>query len=138
MRRFHLHALLVAALLVAGCAGPQPDPCAIGEWNRSTTIDEIDAAGRLDFDPSRAELLHSIAGRRGLIPVEQEHLVCVTLHRVQFDPARVDILRALIQNPDFAESTKSVILKNLDAVDFPPARADLIREMQGKPRHDAE
>ena len=128
--------ILVTAVLgqlCAGCAvGPPHDPCPVHSGEHSVTIDEIDAAGRLDFDPSRAQILESIAARRGLTPAEQEHLVCVTLHRLDFDPSRQTVLRRLIHNPDFSPLAKTAILRNIELIDFDPARADLLREMHGK------
>jgi hypothetical protein len=133
------HAIAAASLMCGlmygfvGCAPAQyHDPCAVrpGEW--SVAIDEIDAAGRLDFDPSRTQILRSVAARPGLTPAEQEHLVCVTLHRVDFDPSRQVVLRTLIQNPEFSPRAKAAILRNLELIDFDPARSQLLREMHGR------
>jgi hypothetical protein len=150
MIRHYLPALLSGLLLLSGtgcvfsigsgnCPPPvsppavaQSDPCAVDPREYTVTIDEIAAAARLDFDPSRAEILGAIAKRRGLTPAEQEYLACITLHRLSFDPAKSDVLRQLIDNPDFSYRAKGMILRHLNLLAFDPARADLMRAMQGK------
>jgi hypothetical protein len=133
MIRWSLRALLVSVcVLVAGCAGQHREPCPVAADERSVAIEEIDAAGKLDFDPSRAEFLSQIAARPGLRPDEQQHLVCVALHRLDFDPSRVEVLKTLIRNPDFSPAAKGAILRNLHLIDFDPARSELMREMQDR------
>ena len=88
---------VVVAVFTGGCAAGHREPCPVPVEARSVAIEEIDAAGRLDFDP-----------------------------------ARVQVLKALIRNPDFSPVAKSAILRNLHLIDFDPARSELLREMQDR------
>ena len=129
-------ALVIVVGLASGCAAPQ----CCGPRTRSVTVDEIDAAGGLSFDPSRAEALERIASRPTLTPGEQAHLVCVTVHEVNFDPNREQVLMKLVENPAFSPRAKACILRNFDRFSFDAARVNLLRAMEGRgePAHPAD
>src|SRR4051812_33650887 len=101
--------LAAIAMLWAGGFGCAHD-CSLDEDSRTVTTDEIDAAGKLKFETARAEVLRSIAVRKGLSVVEQQRLVWVTMYRLKLDPPREQILTTLIDNPDFTQDAKSKIL----------------------------
>ena len=119
---------LVLIVAAGGCAAPQ----CCGPRERSMTVDEIDAAGRLSFEPSRVEALERIASRPTLSPGEQAHLVCVTMNSMDFDPNREQVLTALIENPTFSPRAKASILRHFDRFTFDTARVDLLRAMEGR------
>ena len=110
---------------------PKPS-CPVDPADYTVVIDEIDAAGRLDFDPSRVEMLKSIAERPGLTDAAQAHLVCTALCRLDFDPSKEKVLLALVHNPEFRPRAKGAILRNLNRLSFEPTRTHLMREMQGR------
>lgn len=107
-------------------------PCSVDPREYSVTIDEINAASTLQFEPSRQEMLSAIAGRGGLTDASQEYLVCMSLDKLQFEPSKKQVLERLIHNPDFSPRGKAAILRNLHRLDFEPTRTDLLRQMQGK------
>lgn len=114
--------------------GPPPGPpgCTVDPKEYSVTIDEINAASTLQFDPSRRDALVAIAQRRGLADSSQEYLVCMTMERLEFEPSKRDVIQKLINNPEFSPRGKAAVLRNLNRFAFDPTRADLLREMQGK------
>jgi hypothetical protein len=118
-----------------GCAsgpGPAPTECDGGPREWSLVTDEIDAAAALTFDDSRAEIYRAVAGRPGLTPGEQAHLVCTALRTLSFDSTREDVLLRLVENPEFAPRAKACILRNLNRFSFDDARVRLLHAMQGK------
>ncbi len=121
---------LLAAFAAGGCAGHQ---CRVeDEDQRTVTTDEIDAAGKLTFDQSRAEVLTSIAARKGLNPIEQQQLVCVAMNKLQFDDSIEHVLNTLIDNPDFSQYGKSKILQNITKLKFDDTRTKILKRMQGR------
>ena len=122
---------LVGLVAVTGCAPRQPDPCR-GPYPYSVTHEEIDAASRLTFDSSKADALGRIAGRPGLAPHEQQHLVMAVVDGLAFEASRADVLRKLIGNPGFAPPAKACILRHLDRFAFDSTRADLLKAMDGR------
>ena len=78
------------------------DVCAVDPREYTVTIDEINAAMQLSFDNMCADQLKKIAVRRGLTPAEQEYVACNALNRLGFDNMKVDVLKVLIDNPDFS------------------------------------
>ena len=111
---------------------PPKSPCTVDPSEYTVAIDEIDAAGRLDFEPSRVEMLKTIAERPGLTDAAQEHLVCTALCRLDFDPSKEQVLLALVHNPEFGPRAKGAVLRNLHRLSFDPTRTHLMREMQGR------
>jgi hypothetical protein len=108
------------------------DVCAVDPREYTVTIDEINAAMGLGFDNMRVEQLRKIASRRGLTPAEQEYVACNALHRMSFDNMKVDVLKVLIDNPDFSYRAKGKILRHLNAIAFDNMRLDVMRAMEGK------
>src|SRR5262245_1336390 len=84
----------------------------------AAVLAEIDAAGKLDFEDSRVNALKQVAGRSGLTPANQVHLVNVTLRKLSFDQGRVDVLLTLIQNPAFSPAAKEAIFRQMERLDF--------------------
>ena len=81
-------------------------------------IREIDTAGQLAFDNNKAAILTSIAQREDLSPAAQVHLVDVTFKHLSFENMKVDVLLALIENPNFSTDARSAILGRLDRLAF--------------------
>lgn len=138
MSGFRLAALmigwgLVCAVAIPGCA----HHCGLEDDQRSVTTDEIDAGGAMNFDSSRVEVLQSIAARRHLTPIEQQHLVCVAVNRLQFDDSREQVLNTLIDNPDFSQYAKSEILQNINKLKFDSSRTQVIKRMENRPAHNS-
>jgi hypothetical protein len=139
MNLFALVALMIGwACLCAGTPGCAHH-CGLEDDQRSVTTDEIDAGGGLHFESSRVEILQSIAGRRHLTPIEQQHLVCVTMNRLQFDDSREQVLNTLIDNPDFSQYAKSEILQNVSKLKFDSVRTQVMKRMENRPaRHGGD
>jgi hypothetical protein len=118
---------------------PGRPPCSVAPEEYCVTIDEINAASTLQFEPSRKEMLAAIAGREGISDASQEYLVCMSLDKLQFEPSKKEVLETLVNNPDFSPRGKAALLRNLHRLDFEATRTALLREMQGKgdvPRYE--
>lgn len=116
----------------AAASAGRGDVCAVDPREYTVTIDEINAAMGLSFDNMRADQLKKIAARRGLSPAEQEYVACNALHRIGFDNMKVEVLKVLIDNPDFSYRAKGKILRHLNAIAFDNMRIDVMRSMEGK------
>ncbi len=144
MKKFELSILLAVVALAPGCVvsigGPNTKTqrevvtkevvVVPGGTEESATLAEIDAAGQLSFDPSRAEALKKVASRANISPAVQVHLVDVVFKRVTFEPSKVEVLQALIANPAFSVATKECILKQLHQLNFEPNKAALLDSIQ--------
>jgi hypothetical protein len=113
-------------------AAANVDVCAVDPREYTVTIDEINAAMQLGFDAMKVDHLKSIASRRGLTPAEQEYVACNALHRISFDNMKVEVLKVLIDNPDFSYRAKGKILRHLNAIAFDNMRVEVLHAMEGK------
>jgi hypothetical protein len=135
---------LCIALLTSGCISlnfgggktrtvpPPPQliaPAPVLSPAESALIAEIDAAARLQFDNSKKEALGNVAQRAGLSPVAQVHLVNVAYRCLQFENAKLEVLRKLIANPSFSDSARHAILTQLDHLSFDSSKQNILREL---------
>ncbi len=144
MKKIELFTLLAALGLVCGCVvsigGHSPKtqrevvtkevvvvPAGTEE---SATLAEIDAAGQLNYDPSRAEAFKRVASRPNISSAVQVHLVDAVFKRLTFEPSKVDVLQALIANPAFSVAAKESILKHLSQLSFEPNKTALLEAIQ--------
>jgi hypothetical protein len=93
----------------------------------SATFAEIDAAGKLDFENSRASALITIAGRTNLSCSAQVHLQDTAFRRMSFENQKMDVLRTLIRNSSFCNPAKQNLLVNLNKLSFDNNRAEILR-----------
>jgi hypothetical protein len=123
----------VAVTVLTGCVGIAigrrgvPPPPAVESTAAAATIAEIDAAARLSFDNQKLQCLKQIAQRRELPPVAQVHLVNVGYSCLAFDNQKVDLLRAVIANPDFSDSARHAVVSQLDKLSFDNQQAEILR-----------
>lgn len=133
MRRVLLNSIMVAAVLwLAGCVVVVPEEkrhprkpdvvCAPVDG----IIEEIDATGKLSFEPSRRDAYLRIAKRPGLSDAAQEHLVNTVFDNLSFEPFKRDVLMALISNPCFGPAGRKAILSQLDRLSFEPHKRDIL------------
>jgi hypothetical protein len=95
----------------------------------AATIAEIDAAARLHFDSSRQEALAHIAERPALSPVAQVHLVNVAYRCLAFENAKLAVLRQVIANPAFCDTTRQAIVTQLNHLSFDANKQTILREL---------
>ncbi len=91
---------------------------------------EIDAAGRLDLEPMRANLLKGLAARPNTSPAVQVHLVDTTFQRLSLEPFKVQVLQTIIANPSFSTAAKESILRQLDQLSLTPYKNELLTAIQ--------
>jgi hypothetical protein len=89
-------------------------------------IQEIDAAGKLSFDPHRRDAYMRIAKRPDLHDEAQVHLVSAVFDNLSFEPMKRDVLMALISNPCFSPAGRQAILSQLDRLDFEPTKTEIL------------
>jgi hypothetical protein len=89
-------------------------------------IEEIDAVGKLSFEPNRRDAYSRIANREGLSDAVQEHLVNAVFDNLSFEPFKRDVLMTLISNPCFGPAGKQAILTQLDRLSFEPTKAEIL------------
>lgn len=90
------------------------------------TIEEIDAVGKLSFEPSRRDAYERIARRPALSDAAQEHLVNAVFGNLSFEPSKRDVLMALISNPCFSPAGRQAILTQLDRLSFEPTKTEIL------------
>lgn len=91
---------------------------------------EIDAVTKLSHEASRVNTLRGVAARTSLTPPAQVHLVNTTLHVLEFEASRLQVLSTLIQNPAFGPAAREAILRQLDRLEFEASRSRLLDEIQ--------
>ncbi len=89
-------------------------------------IEEIDAVGKLSFEPSKRDAYERIARRPGLHDEAQEHLVKAVFDNLSFEPSKRDVLMALISNPSFGPAGRQAILSQLDRLSFEPTKTEIL------------
>ncbi len=90
------------------------------------TIEEINAVGKLSFDPHRRDAYKRIAKRPGLSDAAQVHLVNAVFDNLSFEPMKRDVLMALISNPCFSPAGRQAILTQLDRLSFEPTKTEIL------------
>jgi len=136
MRRILLNSITVlAAFWLTGCTvivheeerhPRRPDVVRVPA---DVTIEEIDAAGKLSFEPHKRDAYLRIAKRPGLHDEAQEHLVSAVFDNLSFEPWKRDVLMALISNPDFGPAGRRAILSQLDRLSFEPYKRDILEAL---------
>jgi hypothetical protein len=90
------------------------------------TIEEINAAGKLSFDPHRRDAYMRIAKRPDLHDEAQAHLVSAVFDNLSFEPMKRDVLLAIISNPNFGPAGRQAILSQLDRLFFEPNKTEIL------------
>lgn len=134
------------ALLLTGCVVsiggegkstrhevPKPPPPIVvvpANTDDAATIAEIDAIGKLNFDAGKVTALKNIAVRRPLAAPVQIHLVNTTLSCLSFDAGKVEVLKVLIENPEFSPGAKEAILRQMERLAFDGSRSAVLEAIQ--------
>jgi hypothetical protein len=95
----------------------------------NVVIQEIDAIGKLSFEPHKRDAYMRIAKRPGLHDEAQEYLVGAVFDDLSFEPWKRDVLMALISNPDFGPAGRKAILSQLDRLSFEPYKRDILEAL---------
>ena len=90
------------------------------------TIEEIDAVGKLTFEPSKLDAYMRIAKRPDLHDEAQVHLVNAVFDNLDFEPSKHNVLMAIISNPGFGPAGRQAILSQLDRLDFEPTKTEIL------------
>jgi hypothetical protein len=77
------------------------------------TSREIDAAAKLAHEPERVEALGRIAKRPGLRPDSQARVVWAAYMRLSSDDGKVNVIRTVIDSPEFSADAKWAVLEGL-------------------------
>ena len=149
MRTLVLLALVIATMVSPARAGGRdfldlevrigdrrpygPQRC-VSPWELEAQHAEIEAASCLSFDSQRKCALADIACRPGLLGEAQEHLVVAAMEILSFDSSRVEVLLALIGNPDFCARGRVASLDRLDALSFSSSRVRILSAMNERLR----
>lgn len=133
MRRVLLYSMMVPAVFwLTGCTvivheqkrhPRRPNVICVPD---DGTIEEINAAGKLSFEPSKMDAYERIARRPGLSDAAQEHLVNAVFDNLSFEPSKRDVLMALISNPCFSPAGRQAILTQLDRLSFEPTKSEIL------------
>lgn len=100
--------------------------------DNDAVIAEIDAVGKLPFDPDREQAYKRIAARKGLSARGQVHLVEAVFSRLAFENAKVDVLLTLIANPDFSSAAEREILEKIDKLAFPNDKKTILKAISDR------
>ena len=133
MRRILLKSIMVLATLwLTGCVvvvhdekrhPRKPDVVRVPS---DVVIQEIDAVGKLSFEPHRRDAYMRIAKRPDLHDEAQVHLVSAVFDHLSFEPMKRDVLMAIISNPCFGPAGRQTILSQLDRLDFEPTKTEIL------------
>lgn len=85
---------------------------------RETTVQEIDAVGRLGFEDNRHHGFKRIAERSNLSDAVQVHLVEVAFEKLGFEDSRMDVMLTLVANPCFSPAGEVALLERIDRFGF--------------------
>ena len=131
MGNLRAFSLVLISLTMAGCASydPCPGPSYPYDPIEASTVREIDAIGKLDFDDARSTALEDIARRPNLSPYIQCRLAHQTVHILNFDDGKSRVLLAMIENPSFSYAGRNAILDVLDDITFDDTRSRLLKAM---------
>lgn len=128
-------------LVLTGCVGisignrasnprtPPPAPLPVAGASDAATMAEIDAATKLKMDSDRLGALLQIATRPDLSPASQVHLVNCAYRGLSFDSSKVQLLRALIKNPAFGDSTRHAIVTQLEYLPMESSRRSILDDI---------
>ncbi|MHC4070182.1 MAG: hypothetical protein ACYSR8_11540 [Planctomycetota bacterium] len=134
MKRVLLNPVMIlAAIWLTGCtvvvhehkSHPPHEPDVI-HVPADGVIEEINAAGKLSFDPHRRDAYMRIAKRPDLSDAAQVHLVNAAFDNLSFEPMKRDVLMALISNPCFSPAGRQAILTQLDKLSFEPTKTEIL------------
>jgi hypothetical protein len=137
MKRVLLYTVMIlAAIWFTGCTvvvheekrhPRKPDVVRVpSNVHSDAVVQEIDAVGKLSFEPHRRDAYMRIAKRPDLHDEAQEHLVNAVFDNLSFEPSKRDVMMALISNPNFGPAGRQAILSQLDRLSFEPYKRDIL------------
>jgi hypothetical protein len=124
--------MLLTALWLAGCTvvvheeQRHPRKPDVVHAPPDSVIQEIDAVGKLTFEPHKRDAYMRIAKRPDLHDEAQEHLVNAVFDNLSFEPWKRDVLLAIISNPNLGPAGRQAILSQLDRLSFEPYKRDIL------------
>jgi hypothetical protein len=135
MNRFCHFAVVSVVAVVAGCVPttvvPPPDETIMQK--------EINAAAAMDMESNREGALAAVVTRQDLSQSDQVYVVKTIYGRLQTDQTKVNLLRSLIQNPQFGNAAKGVVLDGMkDGFKEDIARRQVLQLLQEKGPIDDE
>ncbi len=133
MKRVLLNPVMIlAAIWFTGCTvvvheqRRHPHEPHVSRVPADGTIEEINAVGKLSFDPHRRDAYMRIAKRPELSDAAQVHLVKAVFKNLSFEHFKRDVLMALISNPCFSPAGRQAILTQLDRLSFEPTKTEIL------------
>ncbi len=123
--------MLLMAVIGAGCIVIDVDkdrscqPATVEPME--TTVQEIDAVGRLGFENDRHDSLKRIARRPGLTDAVQVHLIEAVFSTLGFENDKTDVLLTLVGNPCFSPAAEAALLERIDRLGFENDRERILR-----------
>ena len=109
-----------------------PPEVIVADAGQAATIAEIDAAAQLNIDSARTHNFVMIAERSNLDPAIQVHLINKTYHCLSFESSKVLVLQKVIARPDFCDSTRHAIVKQLNKLSFDSNRQVILNQINDR------
>jgi hypothetical protein len=140
---------IVCGLLLAGVVGlsgcvvsvgsrvqSQPSPpvtppptIVVSDPGQAATIAEIDAAGQLNIDSSRAHALGQIAERPNLAPPVQVHLINTAYRTLNIESSKIFVLQKMVARPDFCDLTRQTVVSQLGQLRMESSKQVLLHQI---------
>jgi hypothetical protein len=125
----------ISVIFIIGCAGAGSSKTAY----RGTSIEEINAVSKINFESNKTNAYARIASRTDLSEAAQVHLVKAAFDNLSFDDSRSTVLLSLIENPFFCPAAEKAILKRLDGLSFEKTRDNILMAVNAvKALHSSE
>lgn len=121
----------LSVLLCGGCS-IVTHPCPGDLPYDSAVTEEIDAVSKLTFDNAKKDGFENIAKRPHLPPEAQAYLVEKTMKTLTFENSKLEVLLALIKNPDFLAEGKKAVLSHLDEFTFDSSKQKILNAINRK------
>lgn len=92
---------------------------------------EINAAAAMDMESNREGALAAIVTRKNLSQSDQVYVVKTIYGKLQTDRTKVNLLKSLIQNPEFGNAAKGVMLDGMkDGLKEDISRRQVLQALQ--------
>lgn len=128
--------LLLTTVMGTGCVvidveeGYSREPATVEA--RETTVQEIDAIGRLGFEDDRCRGFKHVAERSGLSDAVQVHLIEAAFTKLGFEDSKMDVLLTLVANPCFSPAGQTALLERVDGLGFEDSKRKVLEAIDKK------
>ena len=106
-----------------------PPTIVVSDPGQAATIAEIDAAGQLNIDSSRAHALGQIAERPNLAPPVQVHLINTVYRNLNIESSKVFVLQKIVARNDFCDLTRQAVVSQLGQLRIESSKQALLHQI---------